>query len=422
MRLILAVLMGIGLTGGMSYAQEVVSAHAGVVHYTEGKVFVGDQLVQRKFGVFPDLQVGEELRTGEDGRAEILLTPGAFLRVAENGSVRMLSRDLIDTRFEVLSGSAMVECDDLQKGSSLTLVYQGRNIQLEKEGLYRLDAAAGRFQVFSGKAVVPSDSGQLSLKNGKEADLTGVMVARKFNPKAPDDFVAWNSTRSGYIASANVSAAQSVANSGTSWHSNSWLWDPWYGAFTFVPAGGVLFNPWGWGFWSPGMVLYAPTPFYGGYYGGYYPGYGYPYGGVGTGAAPGNGSTSGSGTISRNGGPPVGTRPGNGFSRGSVIGGGPRATGFGGASRGVGFGGAPRAVGFGGVARGSGGFGMASAGGGVARGGGGFGGGGFGGGAAAGGSGGFGGGAAAGGGGGGRAAGGGGGFGGGHAGGGGGHR
>ena len=370
MRLTLAVLMAIGLADGVSHAQQVVSAHAGVVHYTDGKVFVGDQLVQRKFGVFPDLQVGEELRTGEDGRAEILLTPGAFLRVAENSSVRMLSRDLIDTRFEVLSGSAMVECDDLQKGSSLTLVYQGRNIQLEKQGLYRLDAAAGRFQVFSGKAVVPSDSGQLTLKNGRETDLTGVTLARKFNPKAPDDFVAWNSTRSGYIASANVSAAQSVANSGISWHSNAWLWDPWYGAFTYVPAGGVLFNPWGWGFWSPGMVLYAPTPFYGGYYGGYYPGYGYP---SGTGAASGNGSTSGSETISRNGVPPVRTPPGNGFSRGSVGARGPGALGFGGASRATGFGGAPRAVSFGGVARGSSGFGMASDGGGVARGGGGFG-------------------------------------------------
>ena len=78
MRLTLAILMAGAAAVGVSHAQQVVSAHAGVVHYTEGKVFVGDQAVQRKFGVFPDLQVGEELRTEADGRAEILLTPGAF--------------------------------------------------------------------------------------------------------------------------------------------------------------------------------------------------------------------------------------------------------------------------------------------------------------------------------------------------------
>jgi len=401
MRLALTILMAAGLGAGFGNAQQVVSAHSGVVHYTEGKVFVGDQPVERKFGVFPDLQVGEQLRTGEDGRAEVLLMPGAFLRVAENSSVRMLSRDLTDTRFEVLSGSVMVECDDLPKSSALTLVYQGRNIQLEKQGLYRLDTAPGKFQVFSGKAVVPSDAGPLTLKNGKETDLTSVLLARKFNPKTPDEFVAWNSSRSGYIASVNVSAAQSVINSGTTWHSNAWLWDPWYGSFTFVPAGGVLFNPWGWGFWSPGMVFYAPTPIYGGYYSGY------PYGGFVGGTAPGKSSTPGTGT--------VGTRPGNGFSRGPIAGVGPRPAGFGGVARGPGFGSMA-------AARGGFGGGAAPSGGGFS--GGAPAGGSFGGGAAAG----VGGGAAASGGGGGRAAGGfsgggaGAGFGGGHAGGGGGRR
>jgi hypothetical protein len=132
MRLTLAVLMVAAMAVGVSDAQQVISAHAGVVHYTEGRVFVGDQAIQRKFGVFPDLQVGEELRTEADGSAEILLTPGAFLRVAQNSSARMLSRELSDTRFEVLSGTAMVECDDLAKGTALALVYQGRSIQFEK--------------------------------------------------------------------------------------------------------------------------------------------------------------------------------------------------------------------------------------------------------------------------------------------------
>ena len=327
MRSAVAVLIAGGVACGMAYGQQVVSAHAGVVHYVEGRVFVNGQPVEQKFGQFPDLGEGQELRT-EDGRAEVLLTPGAFLRVSDHSSVRMLSRDLSDTRFEVLSGSAMVECDELLKDNALTMVYKGQTIHLEKQGLYRLDTEPPRFQVYDGRAVVQTASGQTTLKRGKETDLNGALAASKFNPKATDSFYAWNTMRSGYIASANISAAQSLASSGTGTHwSSGWAWDPWYGAFTYVPGAGVGYSPFGWNFWSPGWVLYAPTPLYGGYYGGYYGGgYGSAPGGAGLVAGRGRpgvgtgGNSSGSG-ISRNGAPPAGVRPGNG----GVAGGGMRA-------------------------------------------------------------------------------------------------
>lgn len=369
MRFLLVVLAAGAIGGGVSHAQQIVSAHAGVVHYTEGHVFVGDKAVEQKFGVFPDLQVDQVLRT-EDGRAEVLLTPGAFLRLSEHSSVRMLSRDLSDTRFEVLSGSVMVECDDLAKGTELTLIYKGNNIQLEKHGLYRLDAGESRFRVYDGRALVESGSDQLSLGKGKEANFNSVLVAEKFktNPKLGDDFYAWNGMRSGYLASANVSAAQSVYSSGTGWHSSAWMWDPWYGSFTFIPAGGVFFNPFGWGFYSPGLVMYAPAPVYMGYV---------PGGGVGRPTLGGNGNGNG---ISRA--PAAGTRPGGfgGGSRGGFAGDGSRVTsgGFGSASSGGGFSGGASRGGFGGGNSGGGGGGHS----------GGAGGGGFGGGRSAGGGGG----------------------------------
>ena len=42
-----------------------------------------------------------------------------------------------------------------------------------------------------------------------------------------------------------------------------WYWDPWFSAFTFMPAGGIFYSPFGWGFYSPGLVYRAP--FYGGH-------------------------------------------------------------------------------------------------------------------------------------------------------------
>ncbi len=349
MRVALAVLAAATAGAGFSSAQQIVSAHAGVVHYTEGKVFVDDRAVERKFGVFPDLQVGQVLRT-EEGRAEVLLTPGAFLRIDQQSSVKMLSRDLSDTRVEVLGGSVMVECDELAKGSSLALVYKDRNIELQKQGVYRLDGNTGEFRVYAGRAVVLTGSEQLELKRGKAAELNGPLLAQKFNPKVGDEFYAWNGMRSGYISSANVSVANSLYNSGTRWSASGWLWDPWYGAFTFIPAGGVFFNPFGWGFWSPAMVIYAPAPVYAGFApGGYY------------GGRPGFSGNNGNGGSRVSGSPAAGSRPGGfgGGSRGPANGGfgsapGPAGGGFGGGvSRGGGGAAAPAGGGFGGGHAGS---------------------------------------------------------------------
>ena len=88
-------------------AQAVISTHSGVVHYFEGAVFLSGQPLEARLGRFASMADGAELRTVQ-GRAEVLLTPGVLLRLDQNGSIRMLSNSLADTRVELLSGSAMV--------------------------------------------------------------------------------------------------------------------------------------------------------------------------------------------------------------------------------------------------------------------------------------------------------------------------
>ena len=270
-RLAVAILFAAGASAG--YAQQAISAQSGMVHYIEGSVYVGQKRVESKFGQFPSVKQGQDLRT-EDGRAEMLLTPGAFLRVAEHSSIRMLANHLSDTRVEILSGSAMVECDELLPDNSLMLVYHGDNIKLEKNGLYRLDADRASFSVYDGQAVVKSDTGQLTLKKGKQTGLNGVLQAEHFNTKVGDSFLAWNQQRSGYLAYASVSAAQSLRSSGASWVSGGWGWSPLLDEFTFVPGSGILYSPFGWQFWSPyitGFYNYVPPYYY----------YGAPYFGSG---------------------------------------------------------------------------------------------------------------------------------------------
>src|SRR5690349_14786797 len=136
----LAGLLGAVLVWGAvpALAQPVIGAKSGVVNIAEGKVYLGDQLLELQPTQFPDIKENTILRT-EEGRAEVLLTPGVFLRVWENSSFKMISNRLIDTRIELLSGSAVIEADDIAKDTALTVVCKDGTITLSKVGLYRFD-------------------------------------------------------------------------------------------------------------------------------------------------------------------------------------------------------------------------------------------------------------------------------------------
>jgi hypothetical protein len=254
-------LLAFGMMAGLGFAQQqIISAQSGTVQYVEGTVYANGQQVERKFGQFPAIRQGEELRT-EDGRAEILLTPGAFLRVSDHSSVRMLSNSLADTRVEVLTGSVLVECDELLKDNAVSLVYQGETAQLEKRGLYRLDTAPAQFRVYDGEAVVQSASGDTRLKPGKKASLDGVLTAQRFDRKLDmDDFYQWSSQRSSNLAYATIGASQSVLNNGAAWRTGGWMWSSLLDEYTYLPGAGLLYSPFGWGFWSPVYMGYYYTP------------------------------------------------------------------------------------------------------------------------------------------------------------------
>lgn len=263
--------IGVVLAASAS-AQYVISAHSGVVQTVDGDAYLNDQQVQPKFGHFPEIKENQELRT-EEGRAEILLTPGVFLRMAEKSSIRMVSNKLTDTRVEILGGSVMVESDEMQKNdakdNAVMLLCKNSTMLLVKHGLYRVDTDPASFKVYDGEAIVKGESGQVTLKSGKETSLTGVLMAENFDKKAADDLYLWSSERSSYLAKASASSAMTLRNSyaGSSGIYSPWQFNPMFGLFTYVPFGGIAYSPFGWGFFSPYSVLnsyYLYPGFYGG--------------------------------------------------------------------------------------------------------------------------------------------------------------
>jgi hypothetical protein len=268
------------LAAGTACAQYVISAHAGVVQYVEGRAYLNDQVIEPKFGQFPDIKENQEFRT-EEGRAEILLTPGVFLRLGENSAIRMLSTRLTDTKVEVLSGSAVVECNDVPKDNSIQAIYKGNAIRFEKQGLYRIDTEPARLRVYEGEAVATDSSGQLTLKGGKETNLSGVLLAEGFDRKDQDSLYSWSDRRAAYVAQANIVSA-STANSsgsyggfnlvGSNWFGfngvqgygppsflGDWMFNPMFGMYTYMPYSGFGYSPFGYTYYSPSTVAYAPV-------------------------------------------------------------------------------------------------------------------------------------------------------------------
>jgi hypothetical protein len=207
------------------------------------------------------MDTGQTLAT-EDGRAEVLLTPGAFLRLSENSSFRMTSGSLSDTRLEVLSGSAMVEVEELLKDNAITLQAGDTAISLRKHGLYRIDAeGAVRFRVYDGEAVITAGDQAITAKKGRVVELGATLAASKFDTEITDPFYRWSERRAGYVATANVSSARSVLGgvpgSFLSSLQSGWTYNPWFGMYTYVPLNGFAYSPFGYAIYSPVTVQYV---------------------------------------------------------------------------------------------------------------------------------------------------------------------
>ncbi len=178
-----------GATSIVVSAQSVISAKSGLIHYVEGRAYLNDQLIESKFGEFPDLKENQQLRT-EEGRAEVLLTPGVFLRLGENSAIRMVTNRLIDTRLELLSGSALVEADELLKDNGVTIVYKDYAIQIQKKGVYRFDSDPAQLRVYDGMALADLNGKTQEVKEGRLLSMDSGLQLASFDKKTSTIYIA----------------------------------------------------------------------------------------------------------------------------------------------------------------------------------------------------------------------------------------
>lgn len=246
------------------WAQAVISAHSGMVNFVEGDVQLAGKPVKLDGAIFPEVRLGQTLST-RSGHAEILLTPGVFLRLDKNTSFQMISNKLTDTRVEILSGSALVEADEILQDNRVKVRVCDTETLLLKNGLYHFNADAGQVRIFTGKAQVSDDSNSTELTGGRTLLLGSSLTSDKFNKnKSKDELYAWSLQRDQRLELANISIARRTKSN--SFTNSLWAWDPWTSAFTFLPRSGYAHNQFG-DFWYSPATVWVVSQGYGAYTG-----------------------------------------------------------------------------------------------------------------------------------------------------------
>jgi hypothetical protein len=135
---------------------------------------------------------GQQLRT-INGRAEIMLQPESYLRLAPNTSVRMVSDDLAKVRAEV-SGIVML---DAASDGAVELTCGRSVVSIAKRGMYRLDCGiAPRVRVYRGWADVVNGASHRKLGDRNAMTLRPGGQTFRFDRKDLDEFDQWSAERS----------------------------------------------------------------------------------------------------------------------------------------------------------------------------------------------------------------------------------
>jgi hypothetical protein len=257
----------------------VISAKAGGVNYTEGKVAVSRKNGKSGYLIKGDtLEVGDKVSTGADGKAEILLNPGSFVRLAENTEFEFITTSLEDLKIKLTRGSAMFEVFAANE-FRVAVAAPKTDFYLVKSGVYRVDVqndAVAAIEVWKGNAQV-GDGETAILKSGQRATVNGSEIAvAKFDRDEKDSLEQWSKDRSKQLAKINASLDRralrsSLLSSFRNWNMYDsfglWVYNPFSGSYCFLPFGYGWRSPYGFWFnrdiWSvplPQVITSAPPP------------------------------------------------------------------------------------------------------------------------------------------------------------------
>jgi hypothetical protein len=188
--------------------QTVFGARPGLIYYTVGDVYVDGQAIQIANQNYPVLGKGQVIRTG-NGRAEIQLAPGVFVRLGEWGAISLVKNEREDTQVELQKGAAVVEIIRMARGDKLQIQCAMTSTEFKSTGVYRFDTDPAMLRVYGGTAEVLSSDREVALGPGRSVNLSRDLPVSKFSVKRTDALHLWAARRSFFLFTSNPEALKS---------------------------------------------------------------------------------------------------------------------------------------------------------------------------------------------------------------------
>jgi len=130
------------LTSAQNREKFVISARAGGVNAVTGRATVRGRGTAewQQLMITEDLERGDVVKTGHDGRVEVLLNPGSFMRIAENSEFELSNNSLENLEVRLVRGTAIMEvtgADDSELLINITTPHT--RMAIVRRGIYRVN-------------------------------------------------------------------------------------------------------------------------------------------------------------------------------------------------------------------------------------------------------------------------------------------
>jgi hypothetical protein len=264
----------------------VISARAGGVNAVTGRATMRPHgnSEWRQLTIKEDLETGDIVSTGLDGRVEMLLNPGSYLRIGENSELELADSSLENLEVRLIRGTAIVEvtgADDEDLFIGITTPHT--RMSIIRRGLYRVNVVPGdATELIVRKGRVVLEESHTKVKGGNKVVFSsGSFSVAKLEKadKASDTVEGWSKDRAQFLAKANSKISGRTLNTlassfnrdwsylGSLGRAGFWLYSSNSRCYTFIPYYGGWDSPYGGGysrsfFW--GDTGYWRRPVYGG--------------------------------------------------------------------------------------------------------------------------------------------------------------
>lgn len=249
------------LLAPLAQAQYLVSSKAGFVNRVEGTVNLKspDNVLESlsKASMGTQMKEGDRLSTTADSHAELLLSPGSYLRLNEKTQIEAVRTMFDNTRFDIIQGSVILEIGEIDKNLPLEIGTPRSVVAINKMGIYRIDVVGKdvAVSVRKGEAYLGTRD-QLLAKSASK--IGGNKVYRLIGDAAPqtaklstkvfDAFDQWSFLQAESLVAANYGTLTRARSRGALL--SGWIYDPFSNRYTFIPGSWRYATPYGFAYYS----------------------------------------------------------------------------------------------------------------------------------------------------------------------------